>query len=192
MNATDTETRGLDIVASWDVPSMPRGSLNLSFLGSIMETKIRDVNLPAGLPSSLFQDRERSIIEEWQPKSRFTLSGLYEVGQFSASVAVHRYGEYTVSGDGNNPAKQKFDPKYITDAQLSYDFGRFGILKLGANNLFDVTPDEDTIDTHRRGRIIDSQGNLIVVSPDVFTYSRRSAPFGFNGGFYYLAFELRF
>ncbi len=192
MNATDTETRGLDIVASWDVPSMPRGSLNLSFLGSIMETKIRDVNLPAGLPSSLFQDRERSIIEEWQPKSRFTLSGLYELGQFSASVAVHRYGEYTVSGDGNNPEKQKFDPKYITDAQLSYDFGRFGILKIGANNLFDVTPDEDTIDTSRRGRIIDSQGNLIVDSPDVFTYSRRSAPFGFNGGFYYVAFELRF
>ncbi len=192
MNAADTETRGLDIVASWDVPSMPRGSLTLNFLGTIMETKIRDVKLPAGLPSSLFQDRERSIIEEWQPKSRFTLSGLYELGQFSASVAVHRYGEYTVSGDGNNPKKQKFDPKYITDAQLSYDFGRFGILKLGASNLFDVTPDEDTIDTSRRGRIIDSQGNLIVDSPDVFTYSRRSAPFGFNGGFYYVAFELRF
>ena len=88
--------------------------------------------------------------------------------------------------------KQKFDPKYLTDAQLSYDFGQFGILRLGANNLFDVTPDEDTIDTSRGGRIIDSQGNLIVDSPDVFTYSRRSAPFGFNGGFYYLAFELRF
>ncbi len=191
MNAVDTETRGVDIVASWDVPSMPRGSLNLSFLGSIVETKIKSVNLPAGLPSGLFDARERSIIEEWQPKSRFTLSGLYELGQFSASVAVHRYGEYTVSNDDGD-VKQKFDPKYITDAQLSYDFGRFGILKLGANNLFDVTPDKDTIDTSRGGRIIDNQGNLIVDSPDVFTYSRRSAPFGFNGGFYYLAFELRF
>ena len=191
MNAVDTETRGVDFVASWDVPSMPRGSLNLSFLGSLMETKIKSVNLPAGLPSGLFDARERSIIEEWQPKSRFTLSGLYRLGQFSASVAVHRYGEYTVSNDSGS-VKQKFDPKYLTDAQLSYDFGQFGILKLGANNLFDVTPDEDTIDTSRGGRIIDSQGNLIVDSPDVFTYSRRSAPFGFNGGFYYLAFELRF
>ncbi len=192
MNAADTETRGMDVVASWDVPFINRGDLELNFLGALMQTQIRDVKLPAGLPSSLFQDRERSIIEEWQPKSRFTLSGLYQLDQFSASVMVHRYGSYTVSGDGNNPKKQKFDPKYVTDVQASYNFGSFGIFKIGANNLFDVTPDEDTIDTSRSGRIIDSQGNLIVNSTDVFTYSRRSAPFGFNGGFYYAAFEYRF
>ena len=106
-------------------------------------------------------------------------------------MAAHRYGEYTVTNDDGN-VKQKFDSKYLTDAQLSYDFGLFGILKLGANNLFDVTPDEDTIDPSRGGRIIDRQGNLIVDTPDVFTYSRRSAPFGFNGGFYYVAFEYNF
>ncbi len=192
MNAADTETRGMDVVASWNVPFINRGDLELNFLGALMQTQIRDVKLPAGLPSSLFQDRERSIIEDWQPKSRFTLSGLYQLDQFSASVMVHRYGSYTVSGDGNNPKKQKFDPKYVTDVQASYNFGSFGIFKIGANNLFDVTPDEDTIDTSRGGRIIDSQGNLIVDSTDVFTYSRRSSPFGFNGGFYYVAFEYRF
>ena len=105
---------------------------------------------------------------------------------------VHRYGSYTVSGDGNNPAKQKFDPQYVTDVQASYNFGSFGIFKIGANNLFDVTPDEDTIDGHRQGTIVDSQGNLIVNSPGVFQYSRRSAPFGFNGGFYYVALEYKF
>ena len=192
MNAADTETRGGEIVASWNVPFINRGNLELNFLGALMQTQIRDVKLPAGLPSSLFQDRERSIIEEWQPKSRFTLSGLYQLDQFSASVMVHRYGSYTVSGDGNDPKKQKFDPKFVTDVQASYNFGPFGIFKIGANNLFDVTPDEDTIDGARGGRIIDSQGNLIVNSTDVFTYSRRSAPFGFNGGFYYAAFEYRF
>ncbi len=192
MNAADTETRGGEIVASWNVPFVNRGNLELNFLGALMQTQIRDVKLPAGLDPSLFQERERSIIEEWQPNNRFTLSGLYQLDQFSASVMVHRYGSYTVSGDGNNPAKQKFDPQYVTDVQASYNFGSFGIFKIGANNLFDVTPDEDTIDRHRRGTIVDSQGNLIVDSPGVFQYSRRSAPFGFNGGFYYAAFEYRF
>ncbi len=191
MNAADTETRGGEIVASYHVPFVRRGNLELNFLGAIMQTQIRDVKLPAGLPGSLFRDRERSIIEEWQPSSRFTLSGAYQLGPFSTSVMVHRYGSYTVSGDGNDPAKQKFDPQYVTDVQANYDTG-FGIFKLGANNLFDVTPDEDTIDGGRGGRIIDSQGNLIVDSPDAFTYSRRSAPFGFNGGFYYVAYEYRF
>ena len=41
--------------------------------------------------------------------------------------------------------------------------------------------------------LLDSQGNLIVDSPTgVFRYSRRSAPFGFNGGFYYVAFDVDF
>ena len=188
MNAADTETRGMDIVASWHVPFINHGDLELNFLGALMQTKIRDVKLPAGLPSKLFGEQDRSIIEEWQPNSRFTLSGLYQLDQLSASVMVHRYGSYTVT-DG---AKQKFDPKYVTDVQLSYNFGPFGIFKLGANNLFDVTPDTNNIGQSRGGRIVDSQGNLIVDSPGVFQYSRRSAPFGFNGGFYYAAFEYRF
>ena len=193
MNAVNTETRGVDIVASWNVPFINRGDLELNFLGAIMETKIRDVSLPADLPDSLFTAQDRSIIEEWQPKSRFTLSGLYQFDQFSASVMVHRYGSYTVAELSDKVVKkQKFDPKYVTDVQLSYNFGPFGIFKLGANNLFDVTPDQNRIGQSRGGRIIDSQGNLIVDSPGVFQYSRRSAPFGFNGGFYYAAFEYRF
>ncbi len=188
MNAADTETRGGEIVASWNVPFINRGALELNFLGALMQTQIRNVKLPAGLPSELFGEQDRSIIEEWQPNSRFTLSGLYQLDQLSASVMVHRYGSYTVTDGG----KQKFDPKYVTDVQLSYNFGPFGIFKLGANNLFDVTPDQNTLGLSRRGRIIDSQGNVIVDSPGVFQYSRRSAPFGFNGGFYYAAFEYRF
>ena len=164
MNAVNTETRGVDIVASWNVPFINRGDLELNFLGAIMETKIRDVNLPADLPDSLFSAQDRSIIEEWQPKSRFTLSGLYQLDQLSASVMVHRYGSYTVT-DG---PKQKFDPKYVTDVQLSYNFGPLGIFKLGANNLFDVKPDNNNIGQSRDGRIVDSQGNLIVYSPGVF------------------------
>ena len=155
-----------------------------------MQTKIRSSTfLQVFHPDSLFTEQDRSIIEEWQPKSRFTLSGLYQLDQLSASVMVHRYGSYTVTENG---PKQKFDPKYVTDVQLSYNFGPFGIFKLGANNLFDVTPDNNNIGQSRGGRIVDSQGNLIVDSPGVFQYSRRSAPFGFNGGFYYAAFEYRF
>ncbi len=188
MNAVDTETRGVDIVASWAVPFVTRGDLDVSLLGAIIETRVRSVNLPAGLPDALFTAQDRSIIEEWQPKSRFVLSGEYQWENLSAEVRLSRYGSYTVT-DG---AKQKFDPKYVTDVQVGYDFAHFGIFKIGANNLFDVTPDRNRVGQTRTGRIIDSQGNLIVDSPGVFEYSRRAAPFGFNGGFYYVGYEYRF
>ena len=192
MNAADTRTQGVDVVATWDVPFMTKGDLGLKLLATMTETEITSVNLPASLPSSLFDDRGRSIIEEWQPEYRFTLSGSYRLERFSAALALHGYGPYTVSNDGNNTAKQKHSAKYLTDLRLGYNLG-FGTLSIGANNLFNVTPDENEIEVQRGGRIIDANGNVIVDSPvGVLTYSRRSAPFGFNGGFYYVAFDVDF
>ena len=72
------------------------------------------------------------------------------------------------------------------------DVGKAGTFKIGANNLFDVKPDKNEIGQARGGTIYDHDGFLIVDSPGVFTYSRRSVPFGFNGGYYYLAYEYSF
>ena len=189
MNAADTRTQGVDVVVTWDVPFVSMGALDLKLLGTVSETEITKVNLPLGLPDALFTDQDRSIVEEWQPSSRFTLSGSYALGDFSAFLALHHYGEYTVTeGSGD---KQTYGAKQLTDLRLGYNLG-FGRLSIGANNLFDVTPDENEIGQARGGTIIAPDGTVIVDSPGVFTYSRRSAPFGFNGGFYYVAFDVDF
>ena len=189
MNGVDTVTRGVDLVATWDVPLEMPGDLTLQLLGSVTETDIDSVNLPGGLPGSLFNETDRSIIEDWQPKNRVALSALYEYGDFAASVWVQRYGKYSVTEGG---MKQTYDPEFLTDIQLSYDLGDYGIFKVGAQNLFDVKPEKTKISRSRSGTIIDNEGNLIVASNGVFPYSRRAAPFGFNGGFYYAAYEYRF
>ncbi len=67
----------------------------------------------------------------------------------------------------------------------------FGILKAGADNLFDIRPERNRIDRSRGGTIIDTDGNAIVDSPRGCRYSRRSAPFSFNGAFYSVGFEYR-
>ena len=189
MNGVDTETRGAELVATWVVPLDFPGDVLLQVLGSIMETKVEAVNLPAGLPGSLFNETDRSIIEDWQPENRVTLSALYELGDLAASVSLQRYGSYSVTEGGR---EQTYDPEFLTDIQLTYQLGNLGSFKLGAQNVFDVTPEITEISRSRSGTIIDDQGNLIVATDGVFPYSRRSAPFGFNGGFYYAAFEFRF
>ena len=187
MNAADTRTQGVDVVATWDVPFVTTGDLGLKLLATVSETEITSINLPAGLPDALFTEQDRSIVEEWQPSYRLTLSGSYALDRFSAALALHGYGPYTVL-DGQ---RQEYSAKYLTDLRLGYSLG-FGRLSIGANNLFNVTPDENEVGQSRGGRIIDPMGNVIVDSPGVFTYSRRSAPFGFNGGFYYVAFDVDF
>ncbi len=191
MNAADTTTRGVDVVASYDHSFSDRSTFKIVFAGTVNETEITDVNLPIDVPEELFTAQDRSILEEWQPKDRFSLSGSYSKEFVSLLVAVHRYGEYTVLDGGE---RQTYGAKYLTDANLSLDLGRVGTLKVGANNLFDVRPDKnrDELNVSRGGTIYDHDGSLIVDSPGVFTYSRRSAPFGFNGGYYYVAYEYSF
>ena len=189
MNAADTRTRGVDIVASWDYSFAGGSDLNMVLAGTVNETDITAANLPESLDNKLFNEQSRSIIEEWQPKDRFSLSGTYSRGPADLTLAVHRYGKYTVV-DGSQ--RQTFSPEYLTDVNLNVRMGRVGTLKIGANNLFNVKPDRNNIGQSRSGTIYDYDGSVIVDSPGVFTYSRRSAPFGFNGGYYYLAYEYKF
>ena len=189
MNAADTTTRGVDVVASYDHSFADSSTFKIVFAGTVSETEITDANLPELIDEKFFDEQARSIIEEWQPKDRFSLSGTYSRGPASLLVAVHRYGEYTVVDGGK---RQTYGAKYLTDANLSLDLGRIGTFKVGANNLFDVKPDKNEIGQSRGGTIYDHDESLIVDSPGVFTYSRRSAPFGFNGGYYYVAYEYSF
>ena len=189
MNAADTTTKGVDIVASFDHSFADSSALKIVFAGTVNETEVTDTNLPELLDEKFFDEQARSMIEEWQPKDRFSLSGSYSKGFASLLVAVHRYGEYTVVDGGK---RQTYGAKYLTDANLSLDIGKFGTFKVGANNLFDVKPDKNEIGQSRGGTIYDYDGSPIVDSPGVFTYSRRSAPFGFNGGYYYVAYEYSF
>ena len=189
MNAADTQTQGIDVVASYAYPVFEQGTLTFSFAANYTETEITDVNLPANLPESLFTEQDRSIIETWQPKDRVSMSTRYSDDTIAVDYSVRRYGAYTVIDGGKS---QTYMPKYLTDIQLSYGLGEYGRIKIGANNLFNVTPDENHIGQSRGGKIVDPWGNIVVDSPGVFTYSRRSAPFGFNGGLYYIGWEQTF
>ncbi len=190
-NAVDTRTQGVDAILTYDVSLGDKGDLKISAAGNWTETKITgDVATPdllAGFENTIFTAQDRSIIEDWQPKSRINLTGNYLYGPFDIALILNRYGSYTVcegscdtpSGAGQNV--QKFSAKILTDVQVNYHLGNSGlILTAGVNNLFDVTPDKNLIGQSRGGVLPG-----IVESPGVFKFSRRSAPFGFNGGLYY-------
>ena len=61
-----------------------------------------------------------------------------------------------------------------------------------AELLADEEPDQNLVGQSRTGTIVDGTGNLVVDTPGVFVFSRRSAPFGINGAYYYLAADFSF
>lgn len=192
LNGADTETRGLDIVSTWNT-ELAGGDLDLTFAANFTDTDVVRLFTPQGSGletvsvDQVFSEQDISIIEEWQPDSRLSLSGLYRQDSWDMTLAFNRYGEYTVTDGG----MQTYGAEVLTDVRFRYHFSEDISISLGANNLFDVTPDENQIGNSRGGTIVDAQGNVVVSSPGIFKYSRRSAPFGFNGAYYYVGVEYR-
>lgn len=189
-NATSTETTGVELVATWDTVFSNGHSFELIAAGAYSDTDVEgDVNAPdllQGLEDVLFTSQDRSIIEEWQPKSKVTVTGTYRMGNWTAVARLQRYGQYTIQ-EGNG-SRQNFGSELVADLALSYEVPNTGLsFTVGANNINDQEPDRNRIGQSRAGSIpgvVDSEG--------VFTFSRRAAPFGFNGGYYYVRTSYRF
>ncbi len=193
LNGADTETQGVDIITAWNT-QLGDGDLNLTFAANFTETEVAKIFTPPNsalgdIPASdIFSSQDISIIEEWQPEDRISISGLYTLEDLSINLALNRYGEYTVT-DGD---RQTYGAEILTDLRVKYQINDKLSINIGGNNIFDVYPDENEIGNSRTGTIVDASGNTIVSSPGVFTYSRRSAPFGFNGAYYYAGVEYNF
>jgi iron complex outermembrane receptor protein len=189
-NAGQTKTDGVEAVLTWAKPLSNGGMFTLDTAAAWISTDVSDnVNtdgLLEGLEDVIFTSQDRSIIEEWQPKSRAFITGTYSITNWVFLLRVNYFGTYTVE-EGNGD-RQKFGSKVFPDIMAEYIFGDSGFsIQAGANNLTSTKPDKNLIGQSRAGSIPG-----IVDSPGVFTYSRRAAPFGFNGGYWYLRANYRF
>ena len=199
INGVDTSTSGIDIISTYKVPSdVMGGDLKLTAAANFTSTDVTKELAAPGLLAGLdlITNQDVSILEEWQPKSRINLGATWSGDHWTFNAQASRYGEYTVCEGGCDPTNaaqtQTFGAKILADLQADYKFDRGVTVSVGANNLFDTTPDVNRIGQTRSGRIVDAAGAVIVESAGVFNFSRRSAPFGFNGGHYYARVSVNF
>ena len=187
LNGADTETDGFDIVAEYAGIDLAGGQVDLTLAANFTETEVTNLFTPSGSGleevdvEDVFNEQDISIIEEWQPEDRISFSALWLRDEWSVNLALNRYGEYTVTDGG----RQTYGAKLLTDIHVSYAFDNGVSLFVSGSNIFDETPDKNTIGNSRTGAIEDGpDGPIIVDSAGVFQFSRRSAPFGFNGAYF--------
>ena len=141
-NAVDTETKGVDLVVSYDW-KVGGGNLNINLAGNYTETKITDFHFPANLQTpqnEFFGPDQINIIESLSPKTKATLGLNYGIGKFSFLVRNTYFGKVIRDGYPFGGV-QEFAPKVVTDVSVGYDFTKNINLTIGANNVFDVFPD---------------------------------------------------
>ena len=108
--------------------------------------------------------------------------------KWTANAALNRYGEYTTVDSGS----QTYGAEMLFDLRVGYEMENGLSFYVSGNNIFDVTPDEVTNSGSRGGLFESAPGLQDLGSPTVFKYSRRSAPFGFNGAYWSVGANYRF
>jgi len=175
-NAIDTETNGIDVVATYNFQDVLDGELNLSAGFSYARTRIKAVrNLG---PVTVIGVEESNTIEDAAPKSKFILTADWTDKEFSALVRLTRYGEATRIfnfGGGYEP-EQTYRQEWQVDVEGGWRINSTVEIYAGVSNLFDNYPDPSIAD-------ISYFGNLPY---DVLS------PIGMNGRYLYTGIRTKF
>ena len=145
-NAIDTRTNGVDITASYRVALADAGEVRLN--GGYNNTKTEIVGSIAtppqlsGFENVLFDRIEQRRLECAQPHDSLRAGADWRRSQWGANVNFARYGEFC-SFTANPTDDQVFEPKWLTDVEVSYRVSNNFTLAAGGQNLFNVFPDRN-------------------------------------------------
>lgn len=184
-NAIDTRTQGIDVVATYSHPLGSFARMNWNIGWNYNETEIKRIksNPPElaalGAGFVLFDRRAQSNLTVNLPRTKLLIQNTTTVGDFTLNTRVNRFGTFRTFGNATsapnvNPPvfanDREWGAKWITDLELSWKANNRIELAIGANNLFNVYPDEDP-----------TQFNANLGQGQYAT----SGAFGFTGGSYY-------
>jgi iron complex outermembrane receptor protein len=180
-NAVATRTEGEDVVVGYGFNLFKGAPLRLTAAYNHNENKVTKVDSTPGvlanLKETLFDRVERTRIEKGQPRDNFNFTGILTYQGWTWNAHAQRFGEVTLFGTPTDGSlDQTFAAKWITDASASYAYRRNITFMLGADNIFNVYPDKNSVGSPTVG------GNA---NFGIFPYNGIS-PFGFNGRFAYV------
>lgn len=175
-NAVDTRTRGIDLLTDYRADYGRFGQVRWSAAFNHNETKIKsiknDITTPSG--EGVFGHSAQGYLLRGNPRDKVILGADWRLGQWRTNLRLTRYGEVTQPGSSAD-TDRTFSAKWITDLNVGYDFSNGLTVEAGANNLFDVVPDDDGITS----------------STGLGKYGYIS-PFGFGGGYWYTRLAYNF
>jgi iron complex outermembrane receptor protein len=191
VNAVDTTTDGVDIVADYSY-RLPVGSLKATAAANFTNTTVDAVHVPqsmldrfSGVPggadqvAALFLGRYgRNSLEDLLPRQKGTLAVRFDAPRWTAGVRGNYFGPTKFHSDGGMELDESFGAKATFDVDVGVRFSGIS-LSVGANNVFNTFPDQ-----------VKNPDNRFNES---FLYAPASnaagAPFGIAGGFYYVRAE---
>ncbi len=183
VNGADTRTRGAELVVTYASDFGDFGRVDWSLGGNYNTTKVTKVVAPsaqiAASGQKYLDTNAISLLQTAAPKYKVSAGALYKAGGWTVNLRETLYGKSSAYVDGagnNNYVKNVVSAKVITDLDIGYAVTPAVKVSIGADNLFDVRPDEVNPITYAAGLSVGGNG---VASTSSF------GAFGINGGYYY-------
>jgi len=162
-NDFDTETKGIDVVATYPLDWESAGSTNLTLAFNTTSTEVTRAG------STVDETRIKQI-EEGVPETRWNFTANHSISDWTILARLSYFDSWYDSEDGLS-----YDGDYIVDTEVAYQWNDSLRLMVGAQNLLDTYP----------------QDNPGAASGVGNAYSQYS-PFGFNGAYYYMRLRYEF
>ena len=169
-NALDTETQGIDLVASWGIEYGGGSSGTINFAYNWNDTEVTGQNLVNG--AQPVGDGIVFNIENNLPDNRMFLSYNHHWDSVMVTARVNWYDE--ASDERGFPLVETVDSAATVDLEARWSPNDTFTWTLGANNIFNEFPNE----------VQSRQSNGLA-------YSRRT-PFGYDGGMWYFRGTVNF
>ena len=157
-NSFDTKTQGLDIIAKTPLDFGQDGNTSMVLAANYTKTSVTD----KGVVAPISDNRTRAL-EELLPNWRGNVTLNHEQGMWRGLLRANYYGPWFDTGNGFGVGSE-----FLFDAEIAANVYEGVELIVGVQNLLDNYPDENP-----------GQGGSGQLYPE-------SAPFGFNGGQYYV------
>ncbi len=157
VNGVATKTVGLDVVLAWK-KNIGNSKFGATLVGNFNNMKVSEVNNGTlGLDKeSFFGEREKAFLLASAPANKFGLNLNYARKRFDAGVAFTRFSEvklldyqaYEDDADYGSfenkiaAATDTYSSKIVTDLTLGFKLSNNTKLSIGANNLFNIYPDQ--------------------------------------------------
>ncbi|MGO1328866.1 MAG: TonB-dependent receptor plug domain-containing protein [Idiomarina loihiensis] len=184
INAVDTKTEGLDIVASKTFNLNAFGELKAQLAYGFNNTEIESINLPPlfdGIESVLFDYDEKVRMTDSTPDHSGSIGFTHSLGNWRTDVRFNYFGTYIIgdydSGETAEEANESYGPNWITDISVRYAFSDQLSLVVGGQNIFSEYPEEQPVQS---------------AFDTIFKYPNTNSPIGFNGGYFYSEVEYKF
>ncbi|WP_438423387.1 TonB-dependent receptor [Aquimarina macrocephali] len=187
VNALDTRTSGIDVVANYKNINLAGGNLGFSLSGNytIENERDGDVKNPAIVASagqSVVNLTQEALFFTSRPKTKWILGTSYDIGKFGFSINNTYFGktEFRQQGLGPN-LKTEFIPKIVTDLGINFNATDKFTVAVNVNNLLNVLPEWEFKSLNAAGDVLMNDPAELKTRSNLITFNQRYSQMTYNG-----------